>query len=364
MRHGEDAIDIVYRRLVIHDVIARPDDATELVKAMRAQAACFVNPFVADLLGHKSVFDLLAAGAHDLGLTGAESNAIRNHIPWTRRLAAADVRTDSSTIGLDAALAEDRTGLVLKPAHDYGGHGVHLGWETEDDAWRALLERFAGEDWILQRRVPAHREQYPLDEPGFPLRTLLRRHRPVHVPSPDGRGAHPAERRRRHQRDAGREPVAGIRGRAAMSGNVEVVRDLLDALDAGDFQRVRELVAPEFETVPVSTGVPMGLEEWLRAHAEVHDAFPSLRRNPSDFSQDGDLVRVWLHITALHDRPVRLPALGIEEIPPTGLLLRPTPHEDTFVVRDGKVVSVHSDIPAGGGLRGMLDQIRTKEPPA
>ena len=75
--------------------------------------------------------------------------------------------------------------------------------------------------------------------------------------------------------------------------------------------RVRELVAPDFETVPVSTGVPMGLEEWLRAHAEVHEAFPSLRRNPSDFSEDGDVVRVWLHISAVHDHPVRLPALGV-----------------------------------------------------
>ncbi len=149
-----------------------------------------------------------------------------------------------------------------------------------------------------------------------------------------------------------------------MSRNVELVRDLLAALDAGDFPRVRELLAPDFETVPVSTGVPMGLEEWLRAHAEVHAAFPGLRRNPSDFSEDGDVVRVWLHISAVHDHPVRLPALGVEETPPTGRLLRPTPHEDTFVVRDGKVVSVHSDIPAGGGLRGMLDQIRTKEPPA
>jgi ketosteroid isomerase-like protein len=149
-----------------------------------------------------------------------------------------------------------------------------------------------------------------------------------------------------------------------MSSGVEVVREVLSALDAGDFARVRELMAPDFETVPVSTGVPMGLEEWLRAHAEMHEAFPSLRRNPSDFSEEGDVVRVWLHISAVHDHPVRLPALGVPEIPPTGLHLRPTPHEDTFVVRDGKVVSVHSDIPAGGGLRGMLDQIRGEEPPA
>ena len=149
-----------------------------------------------------------------------------------------------------------------------------------------------------------------------------------------------------------------------MSTNVELVRELLKALDAGDEVRVRALVAPDFETIPVSTGVPMGVEEWLRVHGEVHEAFPSLRRNPRDWSEEGDVVRVWLHITAVHDHPVRLPALGVDELPPTGRVLRPTPHQDTFVVRNGKVASVHSDIPPGGGLRGMLDQIRLREPQA
>jgi ketosteroid isomerase-like protein len=148
-----------------------------------------------------------------------------------------------------------------------------------------------------------------------------------------------------------------------VSGNVEIVRELLDALDAGDEARVRELVATDFETVPASTGVPMDREQWLRTHAELHDAFPGLRRNPSDFSAEGDVVRVWLHITAVHDHALRLPELGIEELPPTGRVLRPTPHQDTFVVRDGKIASVHSDIPPGGGLRGMLDQIRQEAPP-
>ena len=215
------AIDVVYRRLVIHDVIARHGDVAALVDAMRARAVCVVNPFVADLLGHKSVFDLLAAGAHDLGLTSAESNAIRNHIPWTRRLGGAGARTDGSTIGLDAALAEDRMKLVLKPAHDYGGHGVHLGWETDEEDWHALLERFAarGLDPSASRRrapraVPARRARVPAAH-------VLRRHRPVYVPPPDGRGSDPFERRRHHQRDPGRKPSPGVCGLAAMSTNVE-----------------------------------------------------------------------------------------------------------------------------------------------
>jgi ketosteroid isomerase-like protein len=143
-----------------------------------------------------------------------------------------------------------------------------------------------------------------------------------------------------------------------VNDGIAVVQALLDALDAGDEARIRDLVAPDFSTVPVSTGVPMGLEEWLRSHAQVAAAFPGLRRNPTDFEQEGDTVFVTLHIAVLNDHPVRIPALGIEELPPTGRVLRPTPHRDTFTLRDGKVVSVHSDMPPGGGLKGMLDQIR------
>jgi ketosteroid isomerase-like protein len=143
-----------------------------------------------------------------------------------------------------------------------------------------------------------------------------------------------------------------------VSDGIEVVRALLAALDAGDEARIRELVAPDFSTTPVSTGVPMGLDAWLRSHAQLAAAFPGLERNPSDFSQEGDEVDVTLHIAVLNDRPVAIPALGIEELPPTGRMLRPTPHRDTFTLRDGKVLSVHSEMPPGGGLQGMLDQIR------
>jgi limonene-1,2-epoxide hydrolase len=144
---------------------------------------------------------------------------------------------------------------------------------------------------------------------------------------------------------------------------IEVVRTLLDALDAGDFRAVRELLAPDFRTVPVSTGTPMGLEAWLAVHEELHRCFPDLRRRPRDFRADGDRVMVTLHITARNTEPIRLPQLGIDELPATGIELHPPPHTDTFTVRDGKVTGVHSDIPPGGGLRGMLDEIRRAAAP-
>ena len=94
--------------------------------------------------------------------------------------------------------------------------------------------------------------------------------------------------------------------------SIEVVRSLLRALDAGDFVAVRALLAPEFRTVPASTGEPMGLDEWLAAHEVLHGCFPDLKRHPRDFRAEDDRVMVTLHITARNSEPIRLPQIGID----------------------------------------------------
>jgi predicted ester cyclase len=139
--------------------------------------------------------------------------------------------------------------------------------------------------------------------------------------------------------------------------NVEVVRSLLEALDRGDFETARSFMAPDFSTVPVSTGERIGLEEWASMHEELHHCFPTLRRNPTDFRAEGDQVIVTLNVTATNDRPVRIPRLGIDE-PATGIEIHSPPNVDTFTLRDGKVTSVQSEMPAGGGFKGMVEEIR------
>lgn len=140
--------------------------------------------------------------------------------------------------------------------------------------------------------------------------------------------------------------------------NVDVVRRLLEALDEGDFDTALSMLAPDFSTTPASTGIPIGRDEWFETHKALHENFPTLRRNPSDFREEGDEVIVTLHVTARNDTPVRLPQLGIEELPATGIEIVSPPNVDTFTLRDGKVTSVHSDMPPGGGFRGMIEQIR------
>jgi uncharacterized circularly permuted ATP-grasp superfamily protein len=59
--------------------------------------------------------------------------------------------------------------LVLKPNDEYGGSGVALGWELDDRAWSAALDRALADtpgSWVLQRRIPVRREVFPMvDEP-------------------------------------------------------------------------------------------------------------------------------------------------------------------------------------------------------
>ena len=174
LRYGETAIDLVYRRLIIQDILARPAETRPLVDAARANAVCLVNPFASDVLGHKSVFDVLTAHAREMGLTAAERSAVINHVPWTRVLVGDGRPPTANTISREWAMAH-RERVVLKPAHDYGGHGVHVGHECDEATWAAAVDEALAlaVDHVVQRRIVSHSEWFALDEPGHPLQTFV-----------------------------------------------------------------------------------------------------------------------------------------------------------------------------------------------
>lgn len=140
--------------------------------------------------------------------------------------------------------------------------------------------------------------------------------------------------------------------------NSEVVRRLLDALDTGDFDTAHELIDPDFTTTPHTTGKPMTREEWIDIHRDVHESFPTIHHNPTNFREDGDDVHIQINTTATNDRPVHLERFGIEELPATGIEIHAPSNPAVFTVRNGRVVHVQSEIPHGGGLPGMIDEIR------
>ena len=59
-------------------------------------------------------------------------------------------------------VADNRERLVLKPASDYGGHGVALGMETDEATWAQIIETHANTaDFIVQEYVPVPEEMFP-----------------------------------------------------------------------------------------------------------------------------------------------------------------------------------------------------------
>ena len=58
-------------------------------------------------------------------------------------------------------MVEHRDRLVLKPTHDFGGHGVRLGWRESRSEWEDSIRKAIDSDYIAQHRVELHRHEYP-----------------------------------------------------------------------------------------------------------------------------------------------------------------------------------------------------------
>jgi hypothetical protein len=166
--HGKK-IDLVYRRVLINDIIARPKECEALVKAYEANAVCVANTFRCKIPHVKAFFAVLTGEQSAKLFTRREHDVIRNHVPWTR--VVEDVRTQryAEPIDLLPYIRKERDNLVLKPSDEYGGSGVTLGWETSEKAWDATIQKAvvaakAGGDagcWIVQERIPIRRESFP-----------------------------------------------------------------------------------------------------------------------------------------------------------------------------------------------------------
>ena len=171
-------IDLVYRRVLVNDIVARPDDCTALVEAYAAGAVCVANTLRCKL-AHKKAFFAVLTDPRNAGLFSDDEHAvIRACVPWTRVVADCSTEKDGRTIDLLKRVESDRERLVLKPNDEYGGKGVLLGWETPAPEWTGALNAALADPpgtWIVQERIPVRREIFPqFDEGGkVTLRDVL-----------------------------------------------------------------------------------------------------------------------------------------------------------------------------------------------
>ncbi len=162
---GDARIDLVYRRVLINDIVARPDDCAALVEAYERRAVCVANTFRCKLPHKKAFFAVLTDERNEHLFLDAERSAIQAHVPWTRVLADTDTVMAGRRQPLMRLAEDHREALVLKPNDEYGGSGVKLGWEMAPPAWSDALDealKAAPGTWVLQERIPVRREVFPM----------------------------------------------------------------------------------------------------------------------------------------------------------------------------------------------------------
>lgn len=163
-------IDLVYRRVLVADVVKRPDECKALVDAYAQGAVCMANPFRCKLPHKKSFFAILTDDAFADVLTADERDVVRGHVPWTRLVAEGRTSRGGRTVDLVDEIRTHKDDLVLKPNDEYGGSGVTLGWETSAADWdHAIAAALAdggrpegGRAWIVQERIAVRREKFPM----------------------------------------------------------------------------------------------------------------------------------------------------------------------------------------------------------
>jgi len=125
-------IDLVYRRVLVNDVLARPDECRALVDACAARAVCMANSFRCKLAHKKAFFAVLTDPAHESLFSPGERAVIQAHVPWTRVLDDVETLKGEWRGDLLDLVRAWREHLVLKPNDEYGGKGVNLGWEMTE----------------------------------------------------------------------------------------------------------------------------------------------------------------------------------------------------------------------------------------
>jgi hypothetical protein len=155
--------------VLIDDIIKRAAECQALVKAYTAGVVCVANTFRCKIPHVKTFFGVLTEERNASLFSGPERDLIARHIPWTRVVADVETQFHGESIQLLNHIRKHRENFVLKPSDEYGGTGVTLGWETDESAWDAVIQKALKKSkgartescWIVQERIPVRRELFP-----------------------------------------------------------------------------------------------------------------------------------------------------------------------------------------------------------
>jgi hypothetical protein len=173
LRCGAFEIDLIYKRVVIHELLSRCDDSHPVISAYVAGDVCLVNSFRCKMLHKKAAFEWLTDEGNASWFTPREREIIQRTVPWTRRVAQRRTRHRGREVDLVEYVRKNRSTFVLKPNDDYGGHGVSFGEGATASEWDGVLARALDGDYVVQEKIELRTEVFPIfDKSGWTLQPM------------------------------------------------------------------------------------------------------------------------------------------------------------------------------------------------
>lgn len=171
---GQEPVDIVYKRVIIHEFLTRTGDVHPLARAYVDGRICMANAFRCKVAHKKASFAVLSDPRFARIFTDDQLAVAGAHIPWTRRVQDRRVDYGGEQVPMRDLLIGERERLVLKPNDDYGGHGVTIGYVTDEESWKRTVDVAFEDPWVVQALVPVRTEAIPhVDESGSVLSSDL-----------------------------------------------------------------------------------------------------------------------------------------------------------------------------------------------
>lgn len=158
---GDFHVTLIYKRVLISELLDRCGSDNAIVRAVRDGAVCMVNSFRCKVLYKKASFAVVGDERNAHLFTDAERQAVAAHIPWTRVVEERKTHHGGREVDLIPFILDHRERLVLKPNDDYGGHGIVLGWTVDASAWEQAVRTAMATPYVVQDRVNLPSEPFP-----------------------------------------------------------------------------------------------------------------------------------------------------------------------------------------------------------
>ena len=159
---GAFPIDLVYKRVLINELLGCCDDSHPLILAYVAGSVCLVNSFRCKLLHKKAVFELLTDEKNADWFKPPELEVIHRTVPWTRRVGERKTHFQGEEIDLIEYVRKHQALFVMKPNDDYGGRGITFGNRATLSEWETALSMALESDYVVQQKVELRSEIFPV----------------------------------------------------------------------------------------------------------------------------------------------------------------------------------------------------------